>query len=76
MSESLDSASESVYPRLLYFVDDNVDLQVLPFNTKDVKHAVYPLGCMPSLVSDFSNSKVKVSPGNEIVGPCYESFNL
>ena len=65
----------------MYFVDGNVDFPVLTFNTKDVTHAIFPLGCCYRLhafagqVSDVSYSKVKVSPGNEIIGPCYELFN-
>ena len=27
-------------------------------------------------ISDDSNSKVKVSHDNEIIGPCYELYNL
>ena len=79
-SESLVSASKSVFlgkhNLLLYFVDGN--LSVLSFNTKKVTHAVFPLGCCHRLhalagqVSDISNWKVKVSPDNEIIGPCYK----
>ena len=35
-------------------------------------HSGAVIDCMPSLVS---NSKVKVSHGNEIIGPCYELYN-
>ena len=91
MAESLDSASGSVYPGLrswakvswlLYFVDGNVDLPVLLFNAKDMTHAVFPLGCCYRLhafadqISDVLNSRVKVSHGNEIIGPCYELYDL
>ena len=88
LPESLDSASESAFPRQLEdnwplsFVDGNVDLPVLPLNTKDVTHAVFPLGCcyrphaFAGQISDVSNSKVNVSHDNEIIGPCYELYNL
>ena len=89
MAESLDSASESLFLRqrttvfwLLHFVDGNVDLPVLPFNTKDVTREVFQLGCCYRLhafagkISDVSNSKVKVLHDNEIIGPCYELYNI
>ena len=81
-SDWLDSASESKDNWPLSFVDGNVDLPVLPLNTMDVTHAVFPLGCCYRLhafagqISDVSNSKVNVSHGNEIIGPCYELYNL
>ena len=66
----------------MYFVDGNVDLPVLPLNTKDVTHAIFQLRCCYRLhafagqISDVSNSKVKVSHGNESIWPCYELHNL
>ena len=82
LSESRDSASEAKDNWPLSFVDGNIDLPVLPLNTKDVTHAVFPLGCcyrphaFAGQISDVSNSKVNVSHGNEIIGPCYELYNL
>ena len=86
VSELLDLALESVSLAkdnwLLYFVDGNVDLPVLPFNIKDIKHTVFPLCCcyrqhaFAGQVSDVANCKAKVSPGNELIGHCYELYNL
>ena len=70
---------------LLNLIDGDVDLPVLLFNTKDVTRAVFPLGCCYRLrafadqiseVSEVFKSKVKVSHGNELIGPCYELYNL
>ena len=89
--KSLDLASGSVCPGLrswakvnwlLNLIGGNVDLPVLLFNTKDVTRAVFPLGCCYRLraladqISEVFKSKVKVSHGNEIIGPCYELYNL
>ena len=36
----------------------------------------YRLHAFAAQISDVSNSKVKVSHGNESIGPCYELYNL
>ena len=36
----------------------------------------YRLHAFAGQISEVSNSKVKVSLGNEIIGPCCELYNL